>query len=268
MDDDLEDFLAQYMPEPVVAPQEDDDEEEPPEGEEDPLDFFAEAQARPEPAPPTVQEVFDKLRLAVAEFVNTKATHEEPTLFGVTDGKAVGTFLEQRFRAFVQDAGNSAKGLDLPTLNVDIKATSARQPQSSCPFHSSRQKVFGLGYSLLIFVYDKVDNPKQRTASLTILNALLVEAHATGDFNTTKAVRELIAQGATKEDLVKFLVESDFLVGGLREAEEIAQDALRSPPAQGYLTISNALQWRLQYKRTLRSANAVSGVFDLREPPT
>ena len=53
-----------------------------------------------------------------------------------------------------------------PGLFVDIKVTSAKQPQSSARFKSARQKIFGLGYSLLIFVYDKVDDSTNRTANL------------------------------------------------------------------------------------------------------
>jgi hypothetical protein len=48
--------------------------------------------------------------------------------------------------------GNLAKGIDFPELGVDIKVTSIRQPQSSCPFKSVRQKIYGRGYSLLVFV--------------------------------------------------------------------------------------------------------------------
>lgn len=35
------------------------------------------------------------------------------------------------------------------------------------------------------------------------------------------------------------------------EARAIADEILRNPPKQGYLTISNALQWRLQYGRVI-----------------
>ncbi len=67
-------------------------------------------------------------------------------LYGITDGKAVGTFVEQAFRKHLLDkysleAGNSARGIDLPSIETDIKATSVRQPQSSSPFRSARQKV-------------------------------------------------------------------------------------------------------------------------------
>ena len=37
-----------------------------------------------------------------------------------------------------------------------------------------------------------------------------------------------------------------------------------SPPALGYLTISNALQWRLQYRRVLEHAGKVDGILRVR----
>ena len=58
------------------------------------------------------------------------------SLFGITDGKAMGTYLEHKFQAHLTltcsyKAGNSAKGIDFPVIGVDIKATSIDQPQSS-----------------------------------------------------------------------------------------------------------------------------------------
>lgn len=55
------------------------------------------------------------------------------------------------------EQGNSASGIDLPGLGVDIKVTSIKQPQSSCPFKSASQKIFGLDYHLLVFVYESND---------------------------------------------------------------------------------------------------------------
>jgi len=93
-----------------------------------------------------------------AIFAERESTYGEPSLYGVTDGKAIGTYLEQKFRTYLTEnyefqLGNSASGIDFPELNVDIKTTSIRQPQSSCPFRSARQKIYGLGYGVLIFVY-------------------------------------------------------------------------------------------------------------------
>lgn len=49
------------------------------------------------------------------------------------------------------------------------------------------------------------------------------------------------------------------------EAYTIANDLLNdSPLIQGYLTISNALQWRLQYSRVITQAGTVSGIIRVR----
>lgn len=209
----------------------------------------------------------DILKREAAKFAVAESSHRESSLYGVTDGKAVGTYLEQKFRSYVKARyvvvdGNSAKGIDLPELNVDIKVTSERQPQSSCPFRSGRQKVFGLGYSLLVFVYDKIDDAKDRVSTLTILHTIFVEARATGDFTMTHRLREMVRDGGNKEDIVAYLTDRNLPVDEI-EASRIAEDVLRRMPEQGYLTISNALQWRLQYSRAIEIAGDVDGVIDL-----
>ena len=92
------------------------------------------------------------------------------SLIGVTDGKAVGTYVEHRFQDYISskyeiEIGSSAKGIDLPgaEIETDIKVTSIVQPQSSCPFKNARQKIFGLGYNILVFVYDKKDTANSCT---------------------------------------------------------------------------------------------------------
>jgi len=95
-------------------------------------------------------------------FGRIESSHFEPALYGITDGKAVGTYFEHKFQEYLEArydyvAGSSAKGIDFPELGVDMKVTSIKQPQSSCPFRTARQKIYGLGYSLLVFVYKKAD---------------------------------------------------------------------------------------------------------------
>jgi hypothetical protein len=48
------------------------------------------------------------------------------------------------------------------------------------------------------------------------------------------------------------------------EANSIAKDVIKTPPKQGYLTISNALQWRLQYARVIQEAGKVKGIRRIR----
>lgn len=49
------------------------------------------------------------------------------------------------------------------------------------------------------------------------------------------------------------------------QASKIAEEILKKKPEQGYLTISNALQWRLQYGRIIEVAGNVKGVHRLLE---
>ena len=99
--------------------------------------------------------IVGNLRKEARAFSEIVSTHSGPSLYGVTDGKAVATYFEHKFQAhlrsrYLYDEGNSAKGIDFPSLEVDMKVTSIKQPLSSSPFKSARQKVFGLGYSLLV----------------------------------------------------------------------------------------------------------------------
>src|SRR5271170_5532402 len=121
----------------------------------------------------TIPKLIEEAKLfCVAQ---SKFQHKE--LFGVTDGKAVGTLIEQKFQKHLNDKyevtiGSSASGVDLPSADIltDIKVTSIKQPQSSCPFKDAKQKVFGLGYNLLVSVYDKADDPKTKTATLNFVS--------------------------------------------------------------------------------------------------
>lgn len=200
-------------------------------------------------------------------FAKVESKFPEPSLYGVTDGKAVGTYLEHKFQAYLQNKyqfvrGSSARGIDFPELDLDIKVTSIRQPQSSCPFRNARQKIYGLGYSLLVFVYDKQDDPATQTSRLELQHTLFVEKERTADYQTTVALRKLIENGANQDDILACFEERFLPVDNL-EAQKLAEEVLRIPPQIGYLTISNALQWRLQYSRVIEQAGKVEGVLRL-----
>jgi hypothetical protein len=210
----------------------------------------------------------EKLREEASKFAESESTHREPALFGVTDGKAVGTYLEHKFQAHLRDnysfpPGNSARGVDFPELAVDIKVTSIKQPQSSCPFKNARQKVYGLGYNLLVFVYEKTDDPQSRTAGLNILHTIFIESHRTGDFQTTSGILKLLENKANADDLVAYFEERMLPLDDI-SAHDLAAEVLKTPPALGYLTISNALQWRLQYGRVIAEAGTVNGIIRVR----
>lgn len=199
-----------------------------------------------------------------SKFAKMETAYDEPSLYGVTDGKAIGTYLEHKFTAYLADIynyeqGNSASGIDLPSLGVDIKVTSIKQPQSSCPFKSASQKIFGLGYHLLIFVYEKIDDHENKTGRLNMQHTIFVEKERTADFQTTKGLLDIIERDGNKDDIVAFIIERNLPVDEIG-ANQLADKILEYRPTQGYLTISNALQWRLQYSRVIQKAGTVSGI--------
>lgn len=194
-----------------------------------------------------------------------ESNHNESALYGVTDGKAVGTYLEHKFQLDIHShynyvEGSSAKGIDFPDLMIDMKVTSKKQPQSSCPFKSARQKIYGLGYSLLVFVYIKSDDEKNQTANLKITDTIYIEAKHTADFQTSTGIQKILNNDGNKDDLLAFFAERMLPVDDI-EAGNIADELLEQPPEIGYLTISNALQWRLQYARAITKAGDVPGII-------
>lgn len=208
------------------------------------------------------------LKSEAKTFAEIESSHDEPALFGVTDGKAVGTYFEHKFRPYLHgkyeyEEGSSAKGIDFPGLGVDMKVTSIKQPQSSCPYKSARQKIYGLGYSLLVFVYEKTDNPENSTGRLNIVHVIFVEAERTADFQMTTGLVSILNNDGNKDDLIAFMSDKMLPVEEI-EASKIADELLEKRPQIGYLTISNALQWRLQYRRVIGEAGAVAGVVRIK----
>ena len=198
-------------------------------------------------------------------FALRESKYAVPSLYGVTDGKAVGTYLEHKFQRFLHNSfqyeeGSSARGIDFPELMVDMKVTKYTQPQSSCPFKSARQKIYGLGYGLLVFVYDKRDDPETLTGTLDILHTTYIEKHRTADYQTTSGLIKILDNDGNVDDIVAFLMER-YLPVDDTEAYNIAEYILQNPPQIGYLTISNALQWRLQYRRAINMAGEIDGVL-------
>ena len=70
----------------------------------------------------------DNLIEAAKRFCEIESGKNHVDLIGITDGKAVGTYVEHRFERYLQsnysvEIGNSAKGIDLPGADIqtDIK---------------------------------------------------------------------------------------------------------------------------------------------------
>ena len=112
----------------------------------------------------------------------------------------------------------------------------------------------------MIFVYQKTDDAESSTSRLTIHHAIFVDETRTADYQTTCGILEIIDHDGSVEDIVAFMNDRNLPIDE-SSAIKLAEDVLRNPPKLGYLTLSNALQWRLQYTRALESADVVNGIM-------
>ncbi len=112
---------------------------------------------------------------------------------------------------------------------------------------------------MIVFVYIKEDDTKQKKGKLNFLSCTFVESSRTADNQTTTGLRAIIANNGNEDDIFAFL--SDHRIPGDDVTlMNMAHEILKGPPKIGYLTISNALQWRLQYSRIVALDETVDGI--------
>lgn len=119
-----------------------------------------------------------------------------------------------------------------------------------------------MGYHLLLLVYEKTDDHTARTATLDFVRCAFVDESRTGDYGLTRVLLESLNLGANQEDIFAILSDRN-LPGDEIQLTQLSAEILTNPPIQGYLTISNALQWRLQYGRVVELAQSVEGITNL-----
>ena len=101
------------------------------------------------------------------------------------------------------------------------------------------------------------------TSNLNILHTIFVSVERTADFQTTSGLRRILDNEGNLDDVLAFLEERRLPVDEIGAAT-LANEILESPPQIGYLTVSNALQWRLQYGRVIDLAGSVPGIDRLK----
>ena len=57
------------------------------------------------------QLTVETLRSEAATFAEIESAHDEPSLYGVTDGKAVGTYLEHKFQNLLNTSTPTTKAV-------------------------------------------------------------------------------------------------------------------------------------------------------------
>lgn len=112
-------------------------------------------------------------------------------------------------------------------------------------------------------MYEKKDDPEARTATLNFTHTVFVEKRRTADYQMTSGIIKLLKNDVNEDDLLAFMLDRMLSIDDI-QAYEIARELLKKPPFLGYLTISNALQWRLQYGRVITEAGKAEGVIRIR----
>lgn len=94
-------------------------------------------------------------------------------------------------------------------------------------------------------------------------HTIYVDKARTADFQTTTGILDILNRSGNKDDILAFIAERNLPVDEIG-ADQLADKVISDPPLQGFLTISNALQWRLQYSRVIQQAGVVSGIWRIR----
>ena len=94
---------------------------------------------------------------------------------------------------------------------------------------------------------------------LDFVSCTYIDKSRTADYQTTTGLRQIIENKGNADDIFAFLNDHKI------PADEVtlmnmAKDILENKPDTGYLTISNALQWRLQYGRIVTLNETVEGI--------
>lgn len=95
--------------------------------------------------------------------------------------------------------------------------------------------------------------------SLFLTNYCFVAKERTADYTTTFRLREMVKDNANEADIMAYLQDKNIPADEIT-LSKLAEQILKTPPEQGFLTISNALQWRLQYQRIVTLTDEVTGI--------
>jgi hypothetical protein len=95
-------------------------------------------------------------------------------------------------------------------------------------------------------------------------HTIFVDQSRTADFQTTQGITDILNRDDNKDDVIAFILDRNLPVDEIG-ANKLAERILMSPPTQGYLTISNARQWRLTYSRVIQQAGSVPGILSVRQ---
>lgn len=171
--------------------------------------------------------------------------------------KQIGTYFEKELRNWFEEKhglvseGSVAEDLDLPAFNLDVKTTSNRQPQSSSTFDDPGERIIGVDYNILLFVYDKqsVDGGNQ----FNIVSCAYIPKERASDYRKSENAKKLVAdyrEGKLSESELREQLEDLTGIGAI--SDEKFEEIKENPPEKGAITITPAMQWRFNYNKMVK----------------
>ena len=112
---------------------------------------------------------------------------------------------------------------------------------------------------MLVFVYDKNDDPDTQTGRLDLRHTIFVEKERTADYQITTALRKLIENGANRDDILACF-EDRYMPFREPGAIRLAEKVLRRPPELGMLGKKKNWSW---FDHAIESVGRISGVLHL-----
>lgn len=181
----------------------------------------------------------------------------------LSSSKKIGTYFEKELRDWfgnetdIDSDGSVAQEEDIPELNLDVKATSKTQPQSSIPMRAPIERIRGMNYDILVFIYDMDKSGDER--SVEIEHCSYIPRERTSDHRKSKEARELIEEYENNDiswselkTNIKELTGVSHLESVEVVTDEQLEELIKNPPKEGAITVSAAAQWRPQYRQVTK----------------
>ena len=193
---------------------------------------------------------------SVAEFCAEMESRTVPEGKSGTS-KQIGTYFEKELRDWFEEEhglvseGSVAEDIDLPAFNLDVKTTSNRQPQSSSTFDDPGERIVGVDYNILLFVYNKqsVNGGNQ----FEIKTCAYIPEERASDYRKSDDAVKLVVdyrEGRLSESELREQLEDLTGVGAI--SDEKFEEIKENPPEKGAITITPALQWRFNYNKMVK----------------
>jgi len=217
-----------------------------------------------EPLPHTARHplTLETLRAALPALREGLASMWARTPVPATDPKSLAMFAERTLHRWLQTrfdyrTGSSANGLDFPDVPMDFKLTDAARPQSSIPAAGRHEMLWGLGYHVLVAIYQK--SPRDGAIYLALDDLWCLDAEQTADRRTTEEVQRLVRHDARDGVLARYL-EQRLPFCRAEEARVQVARIRAQPPVLGQLTLSPAMQYRATYNGAWKDHQATQRV--------